>query len=285
MSPTFENLKNTFVWKKPEPVDCDAEEGPSSSSPVARTINDDDSTRIEGQERTGPALPVVRPNTYDAHPAFPVEHRKFGNPAPLGMFGFAATTLMLGLYYTNARDITVPNMVVGMAFSFGGLAQLLSGMWEFGIGNTFGATVFSSYGGFWIAYAIILFPPSGILNAFTGDRADELSDALGIFLMVWFIVSVIFFFGTFKASVIMSTLLFFVCMGFLLLMIGQFRDQLSVLKAGGVFCCLAAFTAFYIGAAELHASVGAYCLLPVGNLKETSVHGLCTKGGKKNEGA
>jgi succinate-acetate transporter protein len=52
-------------------------------------------------------------------------------------------------------------LIVGMAFSFGGLAQLLAGMWEFGVGNTFGATVFSSYGGFWISYAIILFPPSG----------------------------------------------------------------------------------------------------------------------------
>jgi succinate-acetate transporter protein len=283
MSPTIENLKNTFTWKKPEPIDC--EEESSSGSPVARTINDDDRTRIEGQERAAPAPVHARRTEHDAHPAFPVEHRKFGNPAPLGLFGFASTTLMLGLYYANARDITVPNMIVGMAFCFGGLAQLLAGMWEFGVGNTFGATVFSSYGGFWISYAIILFPPSGIIQAFDGDKADELSDALGIFLMVWLIVSLIFFFGTFKSSVVMSLLLGFVCFGYLLLMIGQFRDQVSVLKAGGVFCCLAAFTAFYIGAAELHASAGAFCLLPVGNLKETSVHGLCTKGGKKSEGA
>ncbi|KAF8759065.1 GPR1/FUN34/yaaH family [Rhizoctonia solani] len=304
MSHTIENLKNTFVWKKPEPVDCDAEAGPSSGSPVARTINDDDRTRIEEQERAAPAAaPITRTETRDTHPAFPIEHRKFGNPAPLGLFGFAATTLMLGLYYVNVRDITVPNMVVGMAFCFGGLAQLLAGMWEFGVGNTFGATVFSSYGGFWIAYAIILFPPSGILEAFSGDKADDLSDALGIFLMVWFIVSLIFFFGTFKASIVMSTLLVFVCMGYLLLMIGQFRDQISVLKAGGVFCCLAAFTAStlvplnympllerksttisYVSTITYRFSTS-YCLLPVGNLKETSVHGLCTKGSKKNQSA
>ncbi|QRV99803.1 glyoxylate pathway regulator [Ceratobasidium sp. AG-Ba] len=192
------------------------------------------------------------------------------------MFGFAATTLMLGLYQIQTRHITIPNMIVGMAFAFGGLAQLLAGMWEFGIGNTFGATVFSSYGGFWISYAIVIFPPAGIAAAFK-DNMDDFNDAIGIFLMVWFVVSVIFFFGTFKASVMLSALLLFVCMGYLLLMIGYFRDQESVLKAGGVFCCLAAFTAFYIGAAELHASAGALCLLPVGNLKETSVHGLCTK--------
>ncbi|KAG9087396.1 hypothetical protein FRC06_002565 [Ceratobasidium sp. 370] len=260
------------ITGKPAPnedVQCDAEN-------EQQVINDDDRTQIEGRTGTAPApAPPPRPQ-HDDHPAFPVEHRKFGNPAPLGLFGFAATTLMLGLYYIQARHITVPNMVVGMAFAFGGLAQLLAGMWEFGIGNTFGATVFSSYGGFWISYAIILFPPSGILEAYK-DNMDDLNDAIGIFLMVWFIVSLIFFFGTFKSSVVLSLLLLFVFMGYLLLMIGQLRDQTSVLKAGGVFCCLAAFTAFYIGAAELHSSAGALCVLPVGNLKETSVHGLCTK--------
>jgi hypothetical protein len=123
MSPVA-NLKNTFTWKKPEPVDCDA---PATGSPAAVTINDDDRTRIEGQgEHAAPApAPMARMDAYphDAHvspadhrctptnrsnqPAFPVEHRKFGNPAPLGLFGFAATTLMLGLYYVQTRHITV----------------------------------------------------------------------------------------------------------------------------------------------------------------------------------
>jgi succinate-acetate transporter protein len=44
----------------------------------------------------------------------------------------------------HARHITVPNVVVGMALFYGGLAQFLAGMWEFAAGNAFGAT-----GGFW----------------------------------------------------------------------------------------------------------------------------------------
>jgi len=31
-------------------------------------------------------------------------------------------------------------------------------MWEFACGNTFGGTALSSYGGFWLSYAIILTP-------------------------------------------------------------------------------------------------------------------------------
>ena len=57
-----------------------------------------------------------------------------------GLFGFASTTLVLSLYNVHARDVTVPNVVVGMALFYGGLAQFLAGMWEFVTGNTFGAT-------------------------------------------------------------------------------------------------------------------------------------------------
>jgi uncharacterized protein len=57
-----------------------------------------------------------------------------------GLFSFASTTLILSLYNVNARGIAVPNVVVGMALFCGGLAQLLAGMWEFAVGNTFGAT-------------------------------------------------------------------------------------------------------------------------------------------------
>lgn len=58
------------------------------------------------------------------------------------MFSFASTTLILSLYNCNAHgtSASTPNVVVGMALFCGGLAQLLAGMWEFAVGNTFGAT-------------------------------------------------------------------------------------------------------------------------------------------------
>lgn len=59
----------------------------------------------------------------------PVEQRKIGNPAPLGLCGFAMTTFVLGCINMKARGITEPYMVVGPAFAYGGLVQLLSGMW------------------------------------------------------------------------------------------------------------------------------------------------------------
>jgi hypothetical protein len=91
----------------------------------------------------------------NSQPAFPVFHRKFANPSPLGLMGFAATTFVLSMYNVSARGIHTPNVVLGMALGYGGLVQLLAGMWEFASGNTFAATAFSSYGGFWLSFGCI----------------------------------------------------------------------------------------------------------------------------------
>lgn len=84
--------------------------------------------------------PLAHVNTAEARlPAFggefqpglykPVEGRKFANPAPLGLCAFALTTFVLSAINMGARDLTHPNIVCGLAFGYGGLVQLLAGMW------------------------------------------------------------------------------------------------------------------------------------------------------------
>jgi len=72
------------------------------------------------------------------------------NPAPLGLAAFALTTFLLSAknadWMSHAGGLTF----VDYAFAYGGLCQLLAGMWEFRNRNIFGATAFSTYGGFWI---------------------------------------------------------------------------------------------------------------------------------------
>lgn len=63
----------------------------------------------------------------------PVSERKFGNPAPLGLCAFALTTFVLSLINMNTRNVAEPNIVVALAFGYGGLVQLLAGMWYVGI--------------------------------------------------------------------------------------------------------------------------------------------------------
>ncbi|KAI6943703.1 Acetate permease, partial [Hortaea werneckii] len=114
------------------------------------------------------------------------EQRKFANPAPLGLSAFALTTFVLSLINLGTRGISGPSIVIGPAFGYGGLVQLLAGMWEMAVGNTFGATALSSYGGFWIGTAIILTPGGfEIEETLTTNSGNEINflNSFGLYLM------------------------------------------------------------------------------------------------------
>jgi len=198
-------------------------------------------------------------------PGFPVFHRRIANPAPLGLFSFASTTLVLSLFNVSTRGINTPNVIVGMAMACGGLAQLLAGMWEFAAGNTFGATAFTSYGAFWMSFGLIYWPSSGILTAYA-DVPGQLSSALGIYLITWFIFTFIMLLATFKSSGGLFSVFFFLTITFMLLSIGEFQASAGAHKAGGVFGIITAFCAYYTGAAGLYTSDSTYFTLPAYDL-------------------
>ncbi|KAI0294185.1 GPR1/FUN34/yaaH family-domain-containing protein [Russula brevipes] len=180
----------------------------------------------------------------------PQRRCQVGNPAPLGLFAFASTTLVLSLYNVHARHIAVPNVVVGMALFFGGLAQFLAGMWEFAACNTFGATAFTSYGAFWLSFATLLIPGSGIGEAYGAD-ADMLEDALGIYLLAWMIVTFLFFIGALRKSVGLTALFFFLTLTFMLLAVGALMKKVDVTKGGGYLGIITAIIAYYCGLSEM----------------------------------
>jgi len=191
--------------------------------------------------------------------------RTIANPAPLGLFSFASTTLILSLVNVQTRSVAVPNIVVGMAIGCGGLAQLLAGMWEFACGNTFGATAFSSYGAFWISYGIIFIPGSGILDAYTGQDA-ELGNAVAFYLTPWFIFTFIMFIASLRSTFALASLFFCLTMTFMFLMIGAYTLKENLNKVGGGFGLLTAAIAYYAAASGLITQQASYFALPVGDL-------------------
>ncbi|GMA58754.1 hypothetical protein GCM10025858_32570 [Alicyclobacillus sacchari] len=83
------------------------------------------------------------------------EQTKIADPGPLGLAGFGITTCILSLINAGVSSPGALGVVLGLALAYGGGAQFIAGMWEFRKGNTFGATAFSSYGAFWIAFYFI----------------------------------------------------------------------------------------------------------------------------------
>lgn len=171
------------------------------------------------------------------------------NPAPLGLCGFALTTFVLSA--ANAKLFDGPGIVIGLALFYGGVAQLLAGMWEFKTGNTFGATAFTSYGAFWMSVAATL--QWNLINS---------HQAFGYFLLGWTIFTGIMFLATLKTNIALILLFALLFITFLLLSLGEFG--LGTGQVGGYFGIATALVAWYTAMAGLLASMPSAFTLPVG---------------------
>ncbi len=172
------------------------------------------------------------------------------NPAPLGLCAFALTTFVLSA--ANAKLMTGAEVVIGLALFYGGLAQVLAGMWEFKTGNTFGATAFTSYGAFWMAVAATLH--LGLIK--------EGTNGFAFFLLGWTIFTGMLFLCTFRLSGALIALFGSLFLTFILLTAGAFgagTDQI-----GGYLGLLTAFIAWYTALAGLLTATNSPFRLPVG---------------------
>ena len=175
------------------------------------------------------------------------------NPGPLGLCGFALTTFVLssvnaGLL-TGATDI---KMVVGVALFYGGIAQLLAGMWEFRTGNTFGATAFASYGAFWLAVGY------SVQNALIPNPT-----AFGYFLLAWTIFTVLLLLATLRTDGALIGVFLFLTLTFLALTIGSFGGGTIWTNIGGWLGIITAAIAWYRALAVTLASSKSAFNLPL----------------------
>ncbi|KAH0589407.1 hypothetical protein H2248_005164 [Termitomyces sp. 'cryptogamus'] len=192
---------------------------------------------------------------------------RIANPVPAGVFAFAATTWLLSMYNVNTRGIHTSNVVVGMALFGGGLTQFIAGMWEFPRGNVFGATVLTMYGAFWMSYATIFIPGSGVMLAFSDET--EFNNAFGMYLIVWLILTLLFIPPVVRRNMAFTILLSTLAVTLIMLSGAEFTGSPRLTKAGGVFGIMTGLIAFYIAESELLASEArAIVRLPLGELAQ-----------------
>ena len=174
----------------------------------------------------------------------PPSTHKFANPAPLGLSAFALTTFVLSMFNAQAMGIKIPNVVVGLAAFYGGLVQIIAGIWEIALENTFGGTALSSFGGFWLSFSTLYIPWFGIAKAYE-EFPDQFHSAVGFFLLGWTIFTAGLTLCTMKSTVAFFSLFFLLTITFLLLSIGSFTQKTGVTRAGGVLGVVVAFIAWY----------------------------------------
>jgi uncharacterized protein len=196
-----------------------------------------------------------------AAPAAPVAALGSGiaDPAPLGLAAFALTTFLLSAANAGWMKSATGDAWLGYAFAYGGLGQLLAGMWEFRNRNVFGATAFSSYGGFWIGLAlwVLLVAPHAPSPAAAGHDIAWILLAFAIFntyMLLWSTQVNVAVFAVFLTLELTEIILF----------IGNFSNSSGTVKFGGIVGIITAVCAWYASAAGVANGMGGRLRVPVG---------------------
>jgi succinate-acetate transporter protein len=179
------------------------------------------------------------------------------NPGPLGLAAFATTTFILSMFNAGLVSATAEPVVFGVALAYGGLAQMLAGMWEFRTGNTFGATAFTSYGAFWLSFwAFVEFFEKDIPKADAGH-------AVGLYLIAWGIFTTYMFVASLRTTVAVSLVFALLAITFFALGIGNAGAYTGVVKLGGWLGLATAVVAWYASFAEVTNATFGRTVLPV----------------------
>lgn len=183
--------------------------------------------------------------------------------------------------------------MISVLIFFGGICQYIVGIMEFVSGNTFGATVFTSYGAFNVSYAMIYLPGSGIIAAYTdaktGALSPDFSQSLAIYLWAWFILTVIFTVAASRSSWVLFLDLLALDICLMLLAVGFMVENTQVMNAGYAFgyivailscesaCSLTGRAPIADGRSLLQTGLVARAYTPVAPLVSKSLYFPCTR--------
>jgi succinate-acetate transporter protein len=177
------------------------------------------------------------------------------DPGPLGLAAFAGTTFVLSLMNSNLVSDKGIGAVLALAIAYGGLAQLLAGMWEFRTGNTFGAVAFTSFGAFWISfYFLIKVVPASAVTP----------HGVSAYLWMWAIFTTYMFLASLRTTGAVALVFLLLAVTFILLAIGDMGGgHKSITHAGGYVGIATAIAAWYASFAAVINSTFGRVIAPV----------------------
>jgi len=175
------------------------------------------------------------------------------DPAPLGLAAFALTTFLLSAANAGLTRGTGAAWL-GYALAYGGLIQLLAGMWEFRRNNTFGAVAFSSYGGFWI----------GLFLYQVFVKSTNPTNDLGWILLSFAIFNLYMLISATRINMAVTAVFLTLQLTEIVLFIGFFANSTGIIKTGGWIGIITAIVAWYTSFAGVFNSLSTAQKLPVG---------------------
>lgn len=178
------------------------------------------------------------------------------NPAPLGLFAFGMTTVLLNLH--NAGIYELNSMILAMGIFFGGMAQVIAGFIEGKKNNTFGLTAFTSYGFFWLTLVgLIVMPKLGWIPASSPG-------AMTAYFVIWGLFTFLLFFGTLRLNRALQLVFASLTLLFFLLAAVETTGNASLGTFTGYEGILCGASAIYAAAGALLNELYGRSVLPLG---------------------
>ncbi|MGA2507545.1 MAG: acetate uptake transporter [Chitinispirillaceae bacterium] len=182
------------------------------------------------------------------------------NPAPLGLFGFGMTTVLLNIH--NAGFFEMNSMILAMGIFYGGMCQIIAGIMEWKKKNTFGLVAFTSYGAFWLTLvALLIMPKLGWI-----DKSSN--TGMICYLVMWGIFTFLLFIGTLKLNVALQVVFGSLTLLFFLLAIGDATGSIGLKHFTGFEGIVCGASAMYAGIAQVLNEVYGRTVLPLCPVKK-----------------
>ena len=185
--------------------------------------------------------------------------QKRANPAALGLAGFGVTTVLLSLVNAGLLPAGGAGVVLPLAIFFGDIIQVIAGILEYNGGNTFGCTVFTSYGAFWMWFGfLVVLGTNGVLDLKTADST------IGACLLLWALLTLGFLIASFRLTYHLVITVFGACVTLVLLGFGKIVEAPRLDTLGGWAGIITGLLAMYGSSAVLINGEMGRNVLPLG---------------------
>jgi len=189
----------------------------------------------------------------------PGRDKGFATPVPLGLASLATSTFLMGVaMILHPSEATIGPYLI-QAVLFGGLVEILAGMWSFAYGDPMAATSFTFLGAFFGWWALA---HAAVFGAHVATAAAINSMAL-VFIVTG-VVTLYLWIASFYEFAAFNLVLLFLWICFGLTGIGMFAASGTLEVLGGISALISGLIGAYASFAEVYNATSLQDVVPVG---------------------
>lgn len=166
-----------------------------------------------------------------------------GDPMALGLPVFIVGSLALGLTLVGMVPAAAAGAPLAIILAATAVGLFVATIWSAMVGQSAVASVFGTFGGFWLSYAVLVL---GLTHNWFGITANAVASTQELFLTAWLIIIVVLTLSTLRLPVAYTALLGLVDLALLFVLLSVTQASTGLAKTGGVVVLAFAAVGMYL---------------------------------------